>query len=200
MGIRTEKGAGKGERPLPSIPRLILALLIAAPSASVLSVPAGPDLNSILPIPRGIGIEEDRRDMLDGPSLAPDPMDEARVRLIAYALSWLGSPYRLGGFSTSGVDCSGFVNRVVSASFPQLTAVPRQSETFAAFGTKVEDILPGDILLFSREGDIYHVGLALSGSTFIHSASEGDKTGVIISSIWEGNWRSRLCGVRRIAP
>jgi cell wall-associated NlpC family hydrolase len=58
---------------------------------------------------------------------------------------------------------------------------------------------PGDILLFARDGAIYHVGIALSASTFIHSASEGERQGVIISSLGDGNWRARLVGIRRLA-
>jgi probable lipoprotein NlpC len=157
-----------------------------------------PNLQSIMPVVRGLDLDEDRHDMLAGGSIATTAPDEGGIRIIPYALSWLGVPYRLGGYSSSGIDCSGFLNRALSASFPFLDNIPRQSDAFAAFGESVDDIEPGDILLFASGGSIYHVGLALSATTFIHSASEGDRTGVIISSIWDGNWHARLSGVRRI--
>ena len=143
-------------------------------------------------------MDEDRPNILAGGSVNPDPMDEGQIHLIAYALSWLGVPYRLGGFSSSGVDCSGFLNRIIAQCFPSLGYIPRKSDEFSGFGEIVDKIAPGDILLFSSEGSIYHVGLALSSTTFIHSASIGERTGVIISSIWDGTWNARLCGVRRI--
>lgn len=156
------------------------------------------DLDSTLLMVSSLDLDEGKSNLFEGGSLKTDPSDESRIRIIASALSWLGVPYSFGGFSDSGVDCSGFLNRTISQSYPFLNNIPRRSDEFSGFGEPVDDIEPGDILLFSSEGSIYHVGLALSSTTFIHSASEGVRTGVIISSIWDGNWRSRLSGVRRI--
>jgi hypothetical protein len=175
---------------------LIAALFLCIPKAKAYG--ALPDLESILPVVRGIDLAEERLDIFAGPVRKTDPSDEGGIRIIGYALSWLGVPYRLGGFSSSGVDCSGFLNRTIAESYPFLGTIPRRSDEFAGFGEPVEEVEPGDILLFSREGAIYHVGLALSATTFIHSASEGERTGVIISSIWDGTWRSRYSGARRI--
>ena len=151
-----------------------------------------------MPVVRGLYLNEERKDILAGDSIRTDPADEGGIRAIAYALSWLGVPYLLGGFSRQGVDCSGFLNKTLSESFPFLDGIPRRSDSFADFGEAVDDIGPGDILLFSSGGSIYHVGFALSATTFIHSASEGERTGVIISDIQDGNWLSHLAGARRI--
>ena len=59
-------------------------------------------------------------------------------------------------------------------------------------------IRPGDILLFGAGARIAHVGIALSADSFIHAASEGPRTGVIISSLDESSWREDLVTARRI--
>lgn len=160
--------------------------------------PAVPDISAVLPPLRGIGFDELPEGIPDKGPVAPDRSSEAGLSLIATALSWLGTPYRLGGFSRSGVDCSGFLYNVLAAVVPELGPFPRQSDEFASWGAKAESIEPGDILLFAYDKTIYHVGIALSEFTFIHSASQGERTGVIISSLWDGHWRSRLYGVRRL--
>lgn len=120
------------------------------------------------------------------------------ILLIAEALGWQGTAYRFGGESREGVDCSGFLRAVLTASFPDRAHFPRTSEGFASIGKKTEAIEPGDILLFAEEDRIFHVGLALGGDSFIHSASEGPQRGVIISSLSEYYWAKRYIGARRI--
>jgi hypothetical protein len=156
------------------------------------------DISSVLPPVRGIGFDELAEGIPDKAAMTPDPESAEGISLIATALSWMGTPYRLGGFSKSGVDCSGFLYNVLKATVPELGPFPRQSDEYSGFGLRSETIEPGDILLFAYDKSIYHVGLALSGTTFIHSASEGARTGVIISSLNEGNWGARLYGVRRL--
>lgn len=128
----------------------------------------------------------------------PDVSSLEGISLIAGALAWLGTPYQLGGFSRTGVDCSGFIHNVLNAAVPEMGPFPRQSSGYATFGLGATTIEPGDILLFAQEEVIYHVGLALSESSFIHSASEGARTGVIISSMSEGGWSARLYGIRKL--
>ncbi len=122
----------------------------------------------------------------------------AGIRLIAEALSWQAVPYRLGGESREGVDCSGFVRTVLSLTLPSGGPFPRTSEGFAQLGAKQTLIEPGDILVFSEAGKVFHVGIALSENSFIHAASDGPRTGVIISSLHESYWAQRLSGIRRI--
>lgn len=172
----------------------------AAPQEQSAGLPQAPlDLAAMLPPVRGLEFNEPYPDLNDRGPVAVEPASEEGLAMIAEALAWLGTPYRLGGFSKAGVDCSGFLYNVLKATVPELGPFPRRSDEYAGFGAKSEEIAPGDVLLFAREGDIYHVGIALSESTFIHSASEGGRTGVIISSLYEGNWRRRLYGVRRLA-
>ncbi|MDP2790295.1 MAG: C40 family peptidase [Rectinemataceae bacterium] len=156
------------------------------------------DISQLLPPVRGLGFDELRADVNDRGILVADPRAVERISLIANALSWLGTPYLYGGRSRSGADCSGFLGSILASALTGSGPFPRKTDEYASFGIGTAAIEPGDILLFALDGDIYHVGLALSADTFIHAASEGSRTGVIISSLHEGSWSKRLAGARRI--
>lgn len=120
------------------------------------------------------------------------------MAVVAEALSWLGVPYRFGGESKAGVDCSGFVSEVLKAS-GICAEPPRKSADYARFGTVVEGkVAPGDILVFGHGGKTDHVGIALSEDAFVHAASEGPRRGVVISSLSEPAWSGKLLAARRI--
>ncbi|MEW6548400.1 MAG: NlpC/P60 family protein [Spirochaetota bacterium] len=177
---------------------LLLTFLTKAPLGSQ-------EIESLLPPLRGLPLDAEVRSPYEREKWpAVDPGAEKAVFLIAQALSWLGTPYLLGGMTKKGADCSGFLYQAIASSFgadPNLGPIPRRSEDFASFGFPLPQdakIEPGDILLFSREGRVYHVGLALGGQAFIHSASEGARTGVILSYLWEGNWSRAFQGARRL--
>jgi probable lipoprotein NlpC len=120
------------------------------------------------------------------------------MRVVAEALAWRGAPYRFGGHTKRGVDCSGFVHEVLAAAEAP-GSLPRRSSDFLAFGSGVEgEVEPGDILLFGSEDAVDHVAIALSRDSFIHAASTGPRTGVIISSLAEESWKARLVSARRI--
>ena len=171
---------------------LVLGLSLTAGEAYAL------DISKLLPPVRGLDFDEPREEAWGRGAVAPDSLALERISLIADALSWLGTPYLYGGLSRSGVDCSGFLGSVLAFSLSGTGPYPRTSDEYASFGIRTDLIEPGDILLFALDGDIYHVGLALSADTFIHAASEGSRTGVIISSIHEGSWAKSLAGARRI--
>ena len=156
------------------------------------------DIASFLPPIRGIPFDELPHWLPGGPPIDPGEENEELLVLIAQSLTWLGTPYHTGGFSRNGIDCSGFMHTILTEVLPGKGPFPRQSAEFVKIGKKADNIRPGDILLFAINGEIIHVGLALSPFTFIHAASKGAKTGVIISSLFEGNWRSRLFAIRRI--
>lgn len=120
------------------------------------------------------------------------------LRIVGEALAWLGVPYRYGGHGRNGVDCSGFVGAVLESAYPG-ASLPGRSSAYAGFGEEARgEIQPGDILLFGAGARIAHVGIALSADAFIHAASQGPRTGVIISSLDESSWREDLVAARRI--
>ncbi len=127
----------------------------------------------------------------------PDSLGESSMRLVAEALSWRSVPYLLGGHGKDGADCSGFVSEALLRAEVG-GSIPRSSAAFAQWGQKAAGgARPGDILVFGDGKTASHVGIALSVDRFIHAASEGPRTGVIISDLDESTWRPRLMAVRR---
>jgi uncharacterized protein YfaT (DUF1175 family) len=123
--------------------------------------------------------------------------EQLRSTIIQKANGYLGTPYIYGNESPSGFDCSGFVRYVYRLSGGP--TLPRNAAGQWAGGAAIplKNAKPGDILVFNTSGSgASHVGILLDKERFIHAASDGPHTGVIISSIQERYYASRLMGVR----
>jgi len=117
------------------------------------------------------------------------------------ALEAMGSPYRWGGSSENGYDCSGLIQWAYGQHGILL---PRTSREQARMGLqierRVEALRPGDILGFTANGGgVSHVGMYLGSGDFIHSSSAG----VRLSSLTAGDpdsrwWQQRWVAARRI--
>lgn len=117
------------------------------------------------------------------------PKYSQRIAFVNNALSYLGTPYRYAGHSSKGMDCSGFVFR--NGADVLKLQMPRRSDALAEYAKRItdEEIQPGDLLFFNTAGGISHVGIYIGAGKFIHSASDGPHTGVIISNIQESYWK-----------
>ena len=118
-----------------------------------------------------------------------------------YAVSLVGSPYRLGGTSPeTGLDCSGFVGHV----FRQAAGVilPRDSRAISEAAQPLEqaELQPGDLVFFNTLNRAFsHVGIYLGEDRFVHATSS--RTGsVMVSSLHDRYWRERFDGARRVPP
>lgn len=114
---------------------------------------------------------------------------------------YLGIRYRLGGSSTSGVDCSGFVG-LVYRNIYNVNDLPHQSASLyaspALHKVSLDRLDTGDLLYFkssSRSNRVNHVGIYLSERKFIHAARE---KGVIVSSLDDPHWSARVVGANRL--
>lgn len=112
-----------------------------------------------------------------------------RQTFMQSARNYLGTPYVSGGIDTDGMDCSGLVYR--AALDANGTELPRTVAALSGFAERISDLArePGDLLFFNTTGRVSHVGIYLGGGTFIHAASDGPKTGVIISALSESYWK-----------
>jgi cell wall-associated NlpC family hydrolase len=111
--------------------------------------------------------------------------------VVAIAERYLGVPYRWGGASPSGFDCSG----LVMYAFSQIgVSLPHSSYAQYGMGSPVarSDLQPGDLVFFDGLG---HEGIYVGGNSFIHAPHTGDV--VKISSI-SGWYASTYVGARRI--
>ncbi|MBN2532797.1 MAG: C40 family peptidase [Spirochaetales bacterium] len=123
----------------------------------------------------------------------------AQKRIVEEAKSYLGVPYVWGGTTSKGLDCSGLVFRVFSDILNR--SLSRNVESLKKEGKKVKgDLLPADLVFFDTSGGGYatHVGIYIGASTFIHAASAGRKTGIIISALTEKYYKERYLGAGRL--
>jgi peptidoglycan DL-endopeptidase CwlO len=124
----------------------------------------------------------------EGTTVAP-PSTHGGV--VGVAMQYLGTPYRWGGASPSGFDCSGFVMYV----FAQIgVSLPHSTYAMYAMGTPVSlgQLQPGDLVFFNGLG---HMGIYIGGGQFIHSPHTGD---VVKISSMSGYYASAFVGARRI--
>ena len=101
----------------------------------------------------------------------------AGQRAAAIALDQVGIPYRYGGTSPSGFDCSG----LVQYSYRQAGLnVPRTTGQLWSAASPVgrSELRAGDLLFFSIEGKMSHVGLYLGERRFVHAPQSGRKVSV----------------------
>jgi gamma-D-glutamyl-L-lysine dipeptidyl-peptidase len=84
---------------------------------------------------------------------------------------YLGCPYRWGGRSPFGIDCSGFTQMVFMLNGMIL---PRDAHQQVQLGNEVafvSEAQPGDLAFFQNEnGDVVHTGIMLSNSEIIHAS------------------------------
>lgn len=116
-------------------------------------------------------------------------------QIASVARSYYGSPYRRGGTSSRGMDCSGLVVRALAT---QGISAPHNGAMLFRMGTpvKYEDLQPGDVLFFTTRGlPIGHVGIWIGNNKFVHAANS--RRGVIVSEV-EGYYAKRLVGARRL--
>lgn len=122
--------------------------------------------------------------------------------IIAYAMKYLGRPYRSGAKGPKAFDCSGFTS-FVYRNF-DISLSPSSSQQ-SVQGVKVAkaDIQPGDLLFFKgrRNSGVGHVGIAVdvddSGNvSFIHAATS---SGIRIDKLNDaGYYQKRYVGARRV--
>lgn len=126
---------------------------------------------------------------------------EAKKELISFAKKQLGAPYKYGGTTPKGFDCSGFVYFVFNEFGKTL---PRSSRDIARIGEKVnrQDLQVGDLVFFegrTRNGVVGHVGIVSDINNdnvfFIHASTNRN---VIVSNMKEEYYVVRFLLARRI--
>ncbi len=131
---------------------------------------------------------ESRRPLAGPPVPAPTRADRAA----AAAVDMVGTPYRWGGESPGGFDCSGLVRWAYGQVGVDL---PHNSYALYSEGRRVSAsaMRPGDILFFEGLG---HVGLYLGRGRMVHAPQTGRNVEVV--RLAATNYGARLVGARRV--
>ncbi len=115
--------------------------------------------------------------------------------VIAMAMNYIGTPYRYGGSTPSGFDCSGFTSYVyaqLGVSLNRTAAGQMQNGYYVS----LSELQPGDLVFFGSGSYISHVGIYVGDGNMIHSPYSGRS--VCIESIYSSYFAPRLYGARRI--
>lgn len=120
---------------------------------------------------------------------------EPALTIIKTAEKYLKTPYRFGGDTPKGFDCSGFVKYVYGQHGRSL---PRAADVQYRTGKKIEQarLKAGDLVFFTTYAPgASHVGIYTGNGRFIHASSS---RGVMVSRLDEAYWQPRYLGARRI--
>lgn len=120
--------------------------------------------------------------------------------ILTEAQTYIGTPYRYGGMTRNGIDCSAFVLSVFGAAAG--LSLPRVAASQSEEGEKIEKekLEKGDLIFFSHGRRISHVGIVESVDEngevkFIHAATS---KGVMISSLNDSYWGPKYRFGKRI--
>ena len=123
--------------------------------------------------------------------------DVDRHDVVTEARNYVGTPYRGGGTTAGGFDCSGLVVTVYEKFG---IAMPRTSREQAKFGKQIDrsELKPGDLVFFFTSGStkITHVGIYSGDGEFIHASTRSRK--VKYDRLDNKYFRRRYATARRV--
>lgn len=119
-------------------------------------------------------------------------------KILTEAKKYLGTPYRSGGASPSGFDCSGFVYYVLKQVGYSPARTPEAQYGHGSFVNK-GSLQVGDLVFFhgTYTSGISHVGIYAGNGQFIHAPNS--RSTVSYSSLTSGYWAEHYYGARRVA-
>jgi hypothetical protein len=110
-----------------------------------------------------------------------DERDIKNVKLYSFIDEWYGTPYKYGGKTKTGIDCSDFVSTLEGQVFKKNILPPASSMYATCKSVKEKDLEEGDLVFFKINSDkVSHVGVYLQNGCFVHASS---KKGVVISKL-----------------
>ena len=136
---------------------------------------------------------------VDHPSGDPDEQPansgDTGKTVVKMAEEFIGTPYRSGGTTTNGVDCSGLAFAVYRRVGVKL---PRTSDAQARSGNHIDrgQLRAGDLVFFGSGSNVSHVGIYADGGEFIHASTRARS--VRFDRLDNKYFRNRYIGARRV--
>ena len=129
-----------------------------------------------------------------------EPTELKNEKIYEFVDDWIGTPYRYGGESKKGVDCSALTralyNFVSDLLLPRSSREMYSSRMVESFKEKnFSNLQEGDLLFFRSRGRINHVAVYLCDGKFL---SANRSTGVQISDLNDPYWRKRYYSAGRV--
>jgi cell wall-associated NlpC family hydrolase len=115
--------------------------------------------------------------------------DKDNVQLYDAIEKWYGTPYKMGGCSLTGIDCSCFTLTIYETVYG--IKLNRRAMDMVKDIQLIDrkELREGDLVFFKNNGKINHVGIYLKEDMFVHASSS---KGVMISKLTESYWNSRF--------
>lgn len=136
---------------------------------------------------------------VDKPSGEPGehsaPAEDTGEIVVKVAQEYIGAPYRSGGTTTNGVDCSGLAFAVYRRVGVKL---PRTSDAMARVGDHIDrdELRAGDLVFFGSGSNVNHVGIYADDGEFIHASTRARS--VRFDRLDNKYFRNRYIGARRV--
>ncbi|WP_025739314.1 C40 family peptidase [Salinivibrio socompensis] len=154
-------------------------LLISVLSILLIGCATQPDPSSVSPLSSSTN------------PLSDQALDHALTQLYR---QWQGTPYRWGGTTRSGIDCSAYTQRVYQDALS--TSLPRTTHGQAKTGDAIDyaRAKQGDLVFFHIRPGLRHVGVYLGEQRFMHASAS---KGVTVSRLDNPYWQARFWQFRR---
>ncbi len=118
--------------------------------------------------------------------------------LNSFILHWIGKPYKLGGSTEAGIDCSQFNKRLYQDVYEIKLEGVCYKQWNQTIRIKKDSLEIGDLVFFrsSQSPSGWHCGTYIGETMFVHAANRAE--GVKVSSLMEPRYRAAYKGAGRL--
>ena len=162
---------------------------------------SGKKLPKVVLIPKIIEVDDSEELIeLSKKPLKPWRSNDEKYMLVKVAKGFMGAPYKYGGETVRGLDCSAFVKKIYDIFDVQL---PRSAREQFLVGYKItkDELAVGDLVFFKTKRYVKyptHVGIYIGDGNFIHSSSNRSKIGVKVDALSSDFYSKSFVGATRV--